>query len=264
MPSLLQHRGGAGEPMVLLHGLGASWRTWLPVLGRLEARHDVLAVDLPGFGSAPPLDGGRRPTVSALVDAVEAELDDAGVAEVHAVGDSLGGRLAVELARRGRALSLVAIAPSGFEAPPERAWVLWADEAMRLRSRVAARFGERLTASVVARSALLAGIHARPWRVPPDEAAHVLEVFGRSPGFQSTLVWAGMLDWPRGLASITCPARIAFGDADALLGAMTAPRYALAIPGADLRWLRGCGHAPMIDSPGQVARAILEVTAPGR
>src|ERR1700722_18267682 len=53
-PMLLNHyRAGDGEPLVLLHGIGSHWQMWEPVLPMLTDRHDVIALDLPGFGGAP-------------------------------------------------------------------------------------------------------------------------------------------------------------------------------------------------------------------
>src|SRR4051812_30402721 len=69
---------GSGEPLVLLHGLGLTWRSWPPVLPALAERHAVRALDLPGFGGSPPLPG-REPGVPALADAVERRLDDDGL-----------------------------------------------------------------------------------------------------------------------------------------------------------------------------------------
>src|SRR3982751_6114114 len=121
---MIRHRAGSGDPLLLLHGLGLTWRCWRPVLPELERAHDVVAMDLPGFGAAPPLPRGSRPTVEALSDAIEGALDEAaGLDAVHVAGNSLGGWIAIELARRGRARSVVALAPAGFELPPERAYV---------------------------------------------------------------------------------------------------------------------------------------------
>src|SRR5947209_475098 len=53
--SLAHHRGGAGEPLVLVHGTGSQWQAFGPVLELLEAHRDVIALDLPGFGDSPPL-----------------------------------------------------------------------------------------------------------------------------------------------------------------------------------------------------------------
>jgi pimeloyl-ACP methyl ester carboxylesterase len=120
--AVIGHRGGGGEPLLLLHGLGLTWRSWTPVLAELERAHEVVVMDLPGFGDAPRL--RARPTVAALADTVAAELDRAGFAEVHAAGNSLGGWVAFELARRGRARSVVALSPAGMETLPERGYVI--------------------------------------------------------------------------------------------------------------------------------------------
>jgi pimeloyl-ACP methyl ester carboxylesterase len=111
-------RSGAGEPLLLLHGWGSSHRDFTAVLPELSERFDVLNVELPGAGRSRHLDG--RPTVAAITDAVEHTLDAADVGAVHVLGNSLGARIGLELARRGRARSVVAIAPWGLNVLPER------------------------------------------------------------------------------------------------------------------------------------------------
>jgi pimeloyl-ACP methyl ester carboxylesterase len=254
-----RHRAGAGEPLVLLHGLGLTWRCWRPVLPALERVHEVLALDLPGFGDAAALP--RRPTVDALCDAVEEELDRAGLGEAHVAGNSLGGWIALELARRGRARSVVALAPAGLELPAERAYVVSANEAMRLRAKAAASMAPLLARNPVTRAAMLGPMRARPWRVPADDAAAEIRAFARAPGFQATVRCTIATRAPTGLGQIRVPARICFGSRDVLLAALTSPRFAAAVPGADLRRLPGCGHVPMADDPALVARSICEVTA---
>jgi len=260
--ALTQHRAGGGPPLVLLHGLGLSWRSWLPVLGAVEARHDVVVVDLPGFGASPPLDRRVAPTPARLADAVERELDRLGLDAVAMAGNSLGGWLALELARRGRASRVVALAPSGLESPPERAYVIALNEMMRLRARAGACLGRRLTAPLPARVALFGLLRARPWRIGPDEAARELRAFGRSPGFHTTLRHTVGTSLAVGLHEIRVPVRIAYGTLDLLLGPATAPRFTTAIPDAQLVPLPGVGHVPMHDDPELVARTILDFLDP--
>jgi pimeloyl-ACP methyl ester carboxylesterase len=260
-PGLTRHRGGSGPPLVLVHGLGLSWRSWQPVLDALEVHHDVVAIDLPGFGESPPLADGVPPTPTRLADAIESELDRLSVDAPAVVGNSIGGWVALELARRGRAVRAVVISPSGLESPPERAVVIALNELMRLRSRFGAPLGRWLTAPALARVMLFGGLRGLPWRLSPDAAAHDLRDFGYSPGFHSTLRATVASSVPMWLGEIEVPVRVAFGTLDLMLGVFTAPRFAAAIPGAELVPLPALGHVPMLDDPELVARTILDFTA---
>ncbi len=257
---LTRYRGGAGPPLVLLHGLGLTWRSFLPVMDALEERHAVVGLDLPGFGLSPPVAG--PPTPGALAAAVARELDALGLERPALVGNSLGGWLALELARLGRAERVVAISPAGLETPPERAWVIAMNEMMRLRAKLAAPLGQVVTWPLPTRVALFTGLRAKPWRVPPGQGAGEVRAFARSPGFQATLRHTEGLSVASGLSEIRVPVRIAFGTADLLLGPLTAPRFAALVPGAELVPLPAVGHVPMADDPALVARTILGFTAP--
>jgi len=250
---------GGGTPLLLIHGLGLSRRSWKPLLPILTREHDVLAIDIPGFGTAPPLPD-RTPTVAALTDAIEAELDRTGLDRVHVAGNSLGGWIALELARRGRAMSAVALSPSGLEAPAERIYVVAMNEMMRARSLVGSPAAALLAANPATRSVMLGGLHGRPWRVPAPDAAAEIKEFATAPGFHPTLYATTGSHAPTGLSEIRVPVRICFGTEDAMLGALTAPRFAAAIPGAKLIPLPGCGHVPMADNPRLVAKAIADLT----
>jgi pimeloyl-ACP methyl ester carboxylesterase len=106
-------RGGAGEPLVLLNAIFQSWHSWSPLLDRLTAERDVLALTHLGHAGSPPFPTGQSPTIAAWTDAVEAELDAVGFDRPDIVGHSLGGWIALELAKRGRVRSIVALAPAG-------------------------------------------------------------------------------------------------------------------------------------------------------
>src|SRR5690349_7795608 len=105
---MLEHtRTGSGPPILLMHGIGMDRTVWDPVVPLLAREHEVVAVDLPGFGTSAPLTGAV--TVAALAAAVE----ELGLERPHAAGNSLGGGIALELGRRGSAASVCAISPIG-------------------------------------------------------------------------------------------------------------------------------------------------------
>ena len=105
------HRGGSGPPLVCLHGFTDTWRTWELILPALERKHDVLAVTLAGHAGGPPIAG--EISNATLADAVERAMDEAGLASARILGNSLGGYVSLQLASRGRAQSVVALAPAG-------------------------------------------------------------------------------------------------------------------------------------------------------
>ena len=105
------HRGGVGTPMVCLHGFTDTWRGWELVLPSLEDQHDVLAPTLTGHMGGPPLEG-RSPT-RCWSRASSGRWTRRAFETAHIVGNSLGGYVALQLAARGRAESVVALAPAG-------------------------------------------------------------------------------------------------------------------------------------------------------
>jgi pimeloyl-ACP methyl ester carboxylesterase len=252
-PSLSLTRSGSGEPLLLLHGMGSSRRDFTAVLPGLRKRFDVLNLDLPGIGGSPHLE--QRPTVAAITDAVERTLDEEGVGRVHVLGNSLGARIALELAVRGRALSVVAIAPSGLNVPQERVFQGLGMGMGRIVMRTAEPLIESLSRSPVGRTALLAPLKARPWSTSPEEATGAREGFAESRDFWRTVLWSLMLDLPRGLDRIQCPVTLVQGTADWVASGQTV-RYLPVVPGARFSPLLMAGHAPHSDRPTTIARLV--------
>lgn len=251
-------REGSGEPLLLLHGLGSSRRDFTAVLSALTARFDVVNVDLPGIGGSPRLT--QRPTVAAITDAVERTLDAEQLDTLHVLGNSLGARVGLELAVRGRARSVVAIAPSGLNFPPER---LFQGANMGL-SRIVMRAVRPLigpvSRSAVGRAALLAPLKARPWSTSPEEAIGAREGFAESRDFWRTVLWALMLDVPHDLDRIRCPVTLVQGVADWVASGQTV-RYLPLIPGSEFRPLVMAGHTPQSDRPTTITRLVQETAA---
>jgi pimeloyl-ACP methyl ester carboxylesterase len=248
------HRGGRGEPLVLIHGIGHTWRGWKPMLPPLERDFDVLAVDLPGFGHSPPLPPGAEATPEALADAVERAMDEAGFERVHLAGNSLGGWIALELARRGRALTVTAISPAGLQHKRERGW----GRNMLLAMHWAARTVPKPDALLRTRlgCVVFAGpVVARPWRMNPADFREVLHLFASSPGFRATLPHTFERQ-PKRLDAIEVPVRILWGTLDLLLLPRQARRFERLIPNSELRYLEGLGHTPMSDDPELLAELV--------
>jgi pimeloyl-ACP methyl ester carboxylesterase len=260
--NLNHERRGSGPPLVLIHGIGSQWPAWQPVLDALSAQRDVIALDLPGFGASPPLPAGVTPTVAALADSVMELLEQLDVSRPHAAGNSMGGWIALELARRGVVASATALSPAGFW---NRREVAYSRASLRFTARIARALdpvADRLTASAVARTLLFGQVVARPWRIPGPDAASALRALARSPAFDATLtvLTAGHFT---GGGEIAVPATIAWGDRDRLLIPRQAHRAARAIPGARLVTLTGCGHVPMSDDPERVVQVLVEGSASG-
>ena len=106
-------QAGSGPPVVLLHGLGATKASFLPTVAALADHHRVIAIDLPGFGdSVKPL---RAPYHAPFfANSVVGLLDALGLEETDVVGNSMGGRVAIELGLRhpDRTRRLALLAPS--------------------------------------------------------------------------------------------------------------------------------------------------------
>lgn len=246
---------GSGEPLLLLHGLGSCWQVWEPVLGDLATTFEVDAPDLPGFGANPPL-AGVAPTPGALADAVEGHLDALGWEQAHLAGNSMGGLLVLELARRGRARSVTAISPAGMAEGWEDAWARALLRTQVVAGRRLRPLADRLIGSSIGRAALMGTTVARPQRLGADAVRTQMEAFLDSPSVLDTLELMDPEPTVTALDAIDAPTTIAWGSRDRLLLPQQGPRYKAAMPQARLVKLDGLGHCPMSDDPALVADVI--------
>jgi pimeloyl-ACP methyl ester carboxylesterase len=257
---LNHHRGGSGDPLVLLHGIGARWEMWTPVLGALQDRYDVLAPDLPGFGASPMPAPGTPPGIDSLCDLLLEWLADQGVAagSFHVAGNSMGGEMALELGRRGAARTACALSPAGFASPAE---TIYAKGTLRVALASARRLApraDRLLARPRARKLMLNTFFARPELIPPAVAAADMRAMAGAPWFDDTLPTITPFDAPDGIA---VPTTIAWGAKDRLLLPRQAERARAMLPSATIVMLPGCGHVPTWDDPALVTRVLLEAAA---
>jgi pimeloyl-ACP methyl ester carboxylesterase len=255
------HRGGSGSPLVCLHGFTDTWRTWELVLPGLERHHDVLAPTLAGHAGGPRLDGEAGERI--LLDSVERAMDDAGFETAHLVGNSLGGYLALKLAERGRAESVVALAPAGGWAEGDESFKETLEFFARMHALVqtAAPHAESIAATAEGRRRATQYIVTNAEGIPAELVAHLIggAAACATPAFVEAAIRDGYnLDAEK----IACPVRIVWGVDDRILewpSAATRFREDW-LPQADWVELDGVGHCPQLDAPLETAQLIVDFT----
>ena len=228
-------------------------------MGALSAERTVIAVDLPGHGATPAEpDSG---TFEGLVDSVERYIADKGLEGVDVVGSSMGARIVLELARRGRVGNVVALDPGGF-------WRGWERTFFKTTIGVSGRLLRAirsllpvLSKNAASRTALLAQLSARPWALDPKVVATELESLSTTPTFDALV--RDLANGPEQAGPAADPARrilIGWGRHDRLCLPQQAARAKAAFPSADLHWFEASGHFPMWDQPDETVSVILAAT----
>jgi pimeloyl-ACP methyl ester carboxylesterase len=258
-----QHRGGSGTPLVCLHGLVDTWRTWELVLPELERHHDVLAPTQAGHAGGPALDG---PVTSAtLADAIERAMDAAGFETAHITGNSLGGFVALQLAERGRARSVVALAPGGGWRANDGLERSRHDYFMTLQANVkaAVAHADAIVSTPEGRRAATEFTSVNFEHIPPALIAHQIRGVAACDGLPALVDYAGENGWELDPAAITCPVRVVWGTEDRILPwPDAAVRFREEwFPHAEWIELEGVGHCPQLDVPLETAQLILGFTS---
>lgn len=250
---LSHHRAGSGDLLILIHGIGGSWRLWRPILPALEKRFEVLAVDLPGFGGTPLSDASDVP---AFADAVCALADR----PFHVVGSSLGGGVALELGRRGVARSVTAFAPIGFWGPVSRRWCQASVTAARSAARTLRPLLPTLAASRAGRTVAFGLFYGHPGRIDPAGAVEDATALAACTGFGAARAAFANHKFtdPGALEGIAVT--VAWGDRDRILPVRQARSAEAALPHARHVRLPGCGHLPFADEPQVCVRLITETS----
>ena len=255
------HRGGAGSPLVLLHGFTGTWRTWELVLPALERHHEVFAPTLPGHAGGPPFDASGG--MAGALDAVERLLDEAGIDTAHIAGNSLGGFVALHLAARGRARSVVALAPAGGWGAGSSAMreVLGFQANLHAAVQAAAPHADALVASPQGRRNATQMVTVNYDHIPADLLAHQIRGLAAADA-PAMLRLAAEEGYDLDAERIDCPVRIVWGMQDKLLALPDAgTRFRRDwLPTADWIELDDVGHAPQLDVPLVTAQLILEFT----
>ena len=255
----LQHsRSGHGKPLLLVHGLGGTRHSWDPILPALARAREVIAIDLPGHGQTPEeADSG---TFDGLARSLDDWLSDQGLVSVDMVGSSMGARLVLEMARRGRAGAVAALDPGGF-------WQGWERTFFRSTLAASIRLVRSLrpaipviTRNIAGRTALMAQLSAKPWALDPPMIARELQSFVSTRTFDALVKDLANGPMQRGPSGTAAPVVIGWGRKDRLCLPRQAARAKAAFPDARLHWFDNSGHFPMWDQPQDTVRLILEAT----
>jgi pimeloyl-ACP methyl ester carboxylesterase len=262
--------GDGPEQVVCLHGLGSNKTSFFETVSALSPQATVHALDLPGFGSSGKPARGRydAPWFAAHVSEY---LDAQGIERAHLVGNSMGGRVALELAlsEPGRVSSLSLLAP----AVAFRRRRLFVPIVRMLRPELAALPHAIREAHVRAQ---LRSMFAHPDRLDPAAADVAADEFCRAYRSRSARVafFAALrniyLDPPFGerglwtrLAGLEAPSLFVWGDSDRLVPSGFGRHVAEALPAARQVVLSECGHVPQVELPERTNELIRETIEAG-
>ena len=252
-------RRGSGRQLLLIHGLGGSWKSWSTVIDALSSDRSLILVDLPGHGASPA--GEDSGIFYGLVGSVERYIAEQGLAGIDVVGSSMGARIALELARRGRVGNVVALDPGGF-------WRGWERTFFKMTIGISGRLVRAirpmlpmLSKNAASRTTLMAQLSARPWALDPTIVATELESLSATSTFDALV--NDLATGPEQVGPAADPSQrivIGWGRHDRLCLPRQAARAKAAFPTADLHWFEASGHFPMLDQPDETVAVILAAT----
>ncbi|MDH6247038.1 alpha/beta hydrolase [Mycobacterium sp. OTB74] len=245
-------------PLVLFHPLTMSGAVWQETAPLLVANHAVFTPSAIGHPGGPAVQ--RRPvTIWDVIDASERYLDEQGLDRPHLAGNSMGGFVALELARRGRAASVCAFSPAG----------IWSDK-LRMQAAKKARrthvlaLGIRPVTPVITNSSIGRQVALRDAAVHGNRlsAARAVEIARQN--LECTIVddiFNNTDEYVKSMDPLPCPITVAWGERDTLLPLKHYEAIVReTLPGATFTVLPDVAHVPMLDHPESVARTILAVT----
>jgi pimeloyl-ACP methyl ester carboxylesterase len=250
---------GAGPAVVFVHASGGNLTHWTHVLPRLAARHRVLALDLPGSGATDRL--RDRPSLHLLARHLYGLLDALGIERAAFVGHSLGGAVALELARThpARTSRLVLLDPPGLPRPPF--WLRAAGHAL-LHPTVLGSFLPSLWRPALDRlfarrnEYVSAFVHGLTETCGPEDVRAVAEAVAGLRGELLDRDLTGMLD------EVSVPTLVAWGEQDPLVAEDRLRTVAARRSNVTVREIRDCGMLPMIERPWETAQLVAAHLAP--
>jgi pimeloyl-ACP methyl ester carboxylesterase len=251
-------RQGAGDPLVLMHGIGHRRQAWRPVIEPLAERFDVIAIDLPGFGDSPTIPAGTPYDADSTVARLGDFFTALGIEAPHVAGNSLGGAMALELAQRRLVRSVTAFAPAGFWTARQRTYALYVLQMHRRLTGLPPRTMQRVAHNPRLRAQAGRLICEHPERISPEDFLADAVALRTCPGWDAAVRNGRTYSCH---ASSRLPTTIAWGTKDKILHASQAQIARARLPYAQFRPLIGTGHVPMYDDPVAVVSAIVDTAS---
>ena len=251
------------EPLVLIHGFSGIPAMWDPMVPALQERFGVHALGLAGHFGCAELPEGTVVSAEALFDALERDLDAAGFDTAHVCGNSLGGWAALELAKRGRARSCVALAPAGGWEPgsKEENRLKWLFRRLHWTSLRANPYREKLFLRPGLRRLAMLDVVEHGERLTPRQAADILQGSAECPIYRDLFEAVRRDGPPKDFDAISCPTTIVWGTKDRIIPMKSySERIRRMVPQAEWVVLEGAGHSPMVDESERLV-GIIEETA---
>jgi pimeloyl-ACP methyl ester carboxylesterase len=248
-------------PLMLFHGLGmtaeSAWQEVVPLLSEL---HEIFMPTALGHPGGPT--SWRRPVlISDVVDAAEQHLDQCGLERPHLAGNSLGGYVAIELARRGRASTVCALSPAGFWMAGDRlqSQLLRKFKTTLRMARLTQSVSPLMLKSATFRRLMLRDTACHGRHLTPDSALKMSDDYLASPAIIEIIAGSWQVT---PVDPLPCPITIGWSGKDATLPLARYEKSARQrLPQAVFEVIPGVGHVPMFDDPHLVARMILASTA---
>jgi pimeloyl-ACP methyl ester carboxylesterase len=253
---------GSGEPILLLHPFMMSQNVWKKVAPLIAdtGRYEVFAPTMPGHNGG--VKGRFFLDTAELADDMERRLDALGWDTAHIVGNSLGGWVAFELERRGRARTLTGIAPAG-------GWRRYTPAKFEIVGKFLAgmplwlltvALGPRVLRLPFSRRLAYLPVSASADGLSEEDLLDIIDDVRHCPAYYQLLIKALMLPGLRELAEGSAPTHLVICEKDRVLPHPRFTRHFTKQLPSDTRitHLDGVGHIPMFEAPGRIADLIVE------
>lgn len=273
-PCLYADHGGAGRPLVLVHGLAGSHLNWMAVAPRLAEHHRVYALDLVGFGRTPL--AGRSATLETNLELLTRFVEEVAGAPALVVGHSMGGLLTLQLAAARPDLVAAAVLVSAASPPGADAHAMPAEEEALIASLVE---GDLAEVAPMAHAVVLAQgpeqlvdgafafMHRRPVAREIRDAHVAMEAErGQDPGTTLAYLQAYKDLRSRGdefetfdaaVRAVRAPVLVVHGELDPVVPAANMRRAASLRPVWETLWLPGVGHGVQMEAPQEFLAAVI-------